>query len=340
MSWSKGFAEWIDGDNAYLSIAFTWLLDHAFERAIRLRAAGYTVHAGGPALFLVKMRHELADLKDVKLGGDYPEAVTRHNPEATFFSRGCDQGCGFCIVPPMEGRTFTLIPDATPRPYLCDNNLSGLPADYQQHIIDAYLGHGVPLKDANSGFEPHTFTDEVYARWKPLVNKPWRDERGQIERGPWRFAYDELAERDVVLRVMRMLKAEPAKRKRVYVLIGNEPFEACMQRIREVIEHGCEPHVQPEIKLTALEKRPWVKDSLDWQAEAERRGLRVTPRHDSLTEGEMLLRNVARWANSGSGRKCTFDEWDPSRNNSRAIAPDPQPVYDEAQGLFLFPEAA
>ncbi len=37
---------------------------------------------------------------------------------------------------------------------------------------------------------------------------------------------------------MKMLAAEPQKRKRVYVLIGNEPYAECMQRIREVIAKG------------------------------------------------------------------------------------------------------
>ena len=31
---------------------------------------------------------------------------------------------------------------------------------------------------------------------------------------------------------------------RVYTLIGNEPMEACHQRVREVIENGCHPWPQ------------------------------------------------------------------------------------------------
>lgn len=301
MSWSKGFAEWVDGDTAYLSIAFTWLLDDAFMRAMFYRAQGYKVRAGGPALFLVQMKHELAGLEGVEVGGDYPEAVTKHNPLATFFSRGCDQGCGFCIVPAMEGRTFTLIPDAIPRPVLCDNNLSGLDPAYQDHIIQRYQEAGVTLLDANSGFEPHTFTPDVYARWKPLIN---------AGRGPWRFAYDDMPERKPVLAVMRMLADEPAKRKRVYVLIGNEPFAECMQRIQEVIDHGCEPHVQPVIKLNALEKRPWVRH--DWS--------------------EQRLKDVARWANGHVWRRAPFAEYDASRKNTER--------YDAEQGLFTFMEHA
>lgn len=299
MTWSKGYAEWVEGETAYLSIAFTWLLDHAYSRAIWHRALGRHVRAGGPALFLVSMQHELTGLDGVEVGGSYPGAVARHNPDATFFTRGCDVGCSNCIVPPMEGREYSMDWDAVPRPVLCDNNLSAIRPEWQDFIIRRYTEAGVLLRDANSGFEPRTFTPDVYARWKPLI-----DAGG----GPWRFAYDDMAERREVLAVMRMLADVRPKRKRVYVLIGNEPYAECMQRIREVIEHGCEPHVQPVMKLNALTKEPWVRH--DWTAQK--------------------LRDVARWANSWSWKKCDFEAWDPTRNNSR------RPVYDAEQGLFDF----
>ena len=92
--------------------------------AIFARSLGQKVIAGGPALFLVQMKHRLADAAEIRT--DYPEAVTKHNPMATFASRGCPVGCGFCIVPAMEGREFTLIPEFKVRPILCDNNLSAL----------------------------------------------------------------------------------------------------------------------------------------------------------------------------------------------------------------------
>ena len=292
MSWSGGFAEWIEGDTAYLSISFTWLLDKAYARAVWYRALGLKVRAGGPALFLVKMKHELADVAE--LGGDAPDAIARHNPLATIASRGCPVGCWFCIVPAMEGREFTLLPDFPVRPILCDNNLSALPGEYQDHIISRYQGEGVRLLDANSGFEPRTFDDELYARWR-VINE-----------GPWRFAFDDQPEREDVRRVMHMLRNEPAKRKRVYVLIGNEPFDACMERIREVIAWGGEPHVQPYMKLNALEKRPHVR--FDWT--------------------EQKLRDVARWANGFVWRSVPFDEYNRSQKN-KAVE-----VYDAQQGLF------
>lgn len=295
--WVGGLAEWDEGDTTYLSVAFTWLLDRAANRAMIARALGKRVIAGGPALFLKSMRHELEGFAEI--AKDYPDAVARHNLGATFASRGCPVGCGFCIVPAMEGREFTLLPDFPVRPVLCDNNLSALPADYQDHIIRRYQDAAVPLLDANSGFEPITFTPDVYARWKPLVN---------AGKGPWRFAYDETKERAQVLDVMRMLAAEPAKRKRVYVLIGNEPFAECMQRIEEVIAHGCEPHVQPVMKLAALKKEPWVRH--DWTA--------------------AKLRAVARWGNRRVWRYAPFAEYRASANTSRD-----RERFDPRQGLFF-----
>lgn len=294
MSWIGGLAEWDDGDTTYLSVAFTWKLDEAYTRAQFAKALGRRVVAGGPALFLAKMKHRLADVAEI--GTEFPDAISRHNPLATMASRGCPVGCWFCIVPKMEGLAFTLMPDFPVRPVLCDNNLSGLPADFQDHIIRRYQDAGVMMTDANSGFEPMTFTPDVYARWRPLVNEG---------RGPWRFAYDERRERDQVLSVMRMLADEPQKRKRVYVLIGNEPFADCMARIQEVIDHGCEPHVQPFIKLNSLSRTPHARH--DWS--------------------EQLLRDVARWANGWVWKKAPFSEYNRSRRTHER--------YDERQGLFL-----
>jgi hypothetical protein len=301
MSWSGGLAEWEEGDTTFLSVAFTWKIKDAFSRALFARAQGRKVVAGGPALSLPQIANELADIAEIKT--NYPDAVVKHNPLATFASRGCPVGCWFCIVPKIEGKEFTLIPDFPVRPILCDNNLSGLPDDYQEHIIRRYQDAGIPLLDANSGFEPITFTPDVYERWRPLVN---------AGRGPWRFAYDETSERPQVLAVMKMLSAEPARRKRVYVLIGNEPFDECMRRIQETIDNGCEPHVQPVMKLNALDREPWVR--FDWT--------------------ERKLRDVARWANGHVWRRAPFAEYD------RAMRSADRPSESQAIVGDLFSDEA
>lgn len=291
MGWSKGFAEWVEDGTAHLSIVFTWELKKAYSRAVWHRAQGLKVRAGGPALFHPRMRAVLEGVAEI--GGDLPDVVSRHNPLATFASRGCPVNCWFCIVPPLEGTTFTLEPDFLVRPVLCDSNLSALPVEYQDHIIGRYQAEGVELKDACQGFEPLTFDGATFERWR------------RINRGPWRFAYDELAEREPVREMFRILEPVRSRLKRVYVLIGNEPFEDCMRRIQEVIDWGGEPHVQPFIKLTALEKVPDARH--DW----------TVPK----------LRAVARWANRFIWRKIPFDEYD--RTSERQPAP-----YRRQTGLF------
>lgn len=272
-SWANSVVEWTEGDTAYLSIAFTWHLDDAYQRAVFWRSQGYHVRVGGPGVFTRK--HYLSDVAEIGMrpGESFPEAVVRHNPMATIASRGCPVGCWFCIVPKMEGRTFTELPDFPVRPVLCDNNLSALSPEYQRHIINRYIACGVPLLDANSGFEPRTFDEDVWRRW-----------RG-INRGPWRFAYDDDGDGIHVERVMWMLREVSPRRKQVYVLIGNQPFEACMHRIRQVIAWGGEPYAQPFIKLNALEKKPHVRH--DWTAQR--------------------LKEVQRWINRRAWKTVDFD---------------------------------
>lgn len=297
------------GDTCYLSIAFTYKIPEAYTRALFAKACGKNVVAGGPALMDPKMRRQLPcfveiplktlviDGEPVLVPADHPDgaAVQHHNPRATFASRGCPVGCWFCSVPRIEGKTFTLIPDFPVRPILCDNNLSALPAEYQDHIVERYRAERVPLLDANSGFEPQTFTEEVYRRWKP------------INRGPWRFAFDEWKESREVIGVLRMLAGERPKLKRVYVLIGNEPFAECMARIQLVIDHGAEPHVQPYMKLVTLEREPHVR--FDWTRQK--------------------LKDVARWANTWGWKDRPFEDYD---RFYRSHAPAER--YDEQEGLF------
>ena len=60
-----------------------------------------------------------------------------------------------------------------------------------------------------------------------------------------------------------------------------------MDRIRQVIAWGAEPHVQPILKLNAPVRKHWVR--FDWTAQ--------------------LLTDVARWANGWVWRKCDFADY-------------------------------
>ncbi|HEY1416131.1 MAG TPA: hypothetical protein VGF42_09645, partial [Caulobacteraceae bacterium] len=212
--WIKGVAHWRDDDInvAYVSVAFSWRLPEARLIAKGYQELGYTVRAGGPGTFTRKAY--LADVATV--GGDIPDAIVRHHPMATRASYGCPVGCWFCIVPKMDGKAFRFLPDFPVRPVLCDDNLSDLPPDYQDHIVKRYQAAGVPLLDANSGFEPAAFDDDVFRRWRPIL------------KGPWRFGFDEQGEGAAVERAFRVLRDVPARKKQVYTMIGHEPFEVCM----------------------------------------------------------------------------------------------------------------
>lgn len=290
--WSGGLAHWRDGDKAMVSIAFTWKVREAVDVARYYGSLGLTVYAGGPGLFtrpMADMMRKVAIVADNGVG-ELPDAVAKHNPLATTASRGCTvQGCAACIVPAMEGKEFTFLPDFTPRPILTDNNLSALPSDYQQYIVDRYEAARVPLLDANSGFEPKTFDDEIFHRWKV------------INRGPWRFGLDDTFETADAERVILMLKRNgvSARRIQVYVMIGHEPFAECMRRIQCVIDMGGEPYVQPVMKLNAIEKKPWVRH--DWT-------------HQRLS-------HVQRWANRRIWRVSPFDQYDASAKTVKSAEP-------------------
>lgn len=272
--WVKGVAHWREGETAFISVAFTWRLPEARRVAEYYRSLGLAVRAGGPGVFT--QRKYLADVAEV--GGEVPDAIARHNPSATRASYGCPVGCWFCIVPKMDGKTFRLLPDFPVRPILCDDNLSALPADYQDHIVARYRAAGIPLIDANSGFEPATFDGEVFARWRPIL------------KGPWRFGFDEATEGENVARAFHILKDVSPRLKQVYTMIGHEPFVVCMDRIQRVIASGGEPYAQPFMKLNALKKEPAIRH--DWTAER--------------------LRQVQRWVNRRIWRKHKFEEYDAS----------------------------
>lgn len=300
--WSGGLASWVEGERAYLSVAFTFRLPQARKLAIYYAALGLKVFAGGPALAHVKTQKYLEDVAWVPRGAGNPGrlsgALQRHNPMATIASRGCSEKCSFCIVPFMEGG-FQEMPDFPVLPVLCDNNLSGLPGEYQDYIVRRYKEEGVPLLDANSGFEPRTFSASVFERWRT------------INQGVWRLAYDDLVEREFIREAMAILRhaGVPPRKIQIYTLLGNEPYDACMQRVREVIEWGGEPYCQPLMKLNALTRDPHVK--YDWTTKK--------------------LRAVARWANNHMWRSDAprFEDYDPRVRRA------PKARYDARQGLMI-----
>ena len=227
-----------DPDLVCLSVVFSW---HApIARDLALRFSDREVWCGGPGMFALVGWWKRETGLECSAGVDNRFDRQPGEYRMTFASRGCPVGCWFCIVPKMEGRVFTLNWDFHPAPILCDNNLSALPDDFQDHILARYRDAGVKLSDCNSGFEPRSFSQDTYRRWSPHY------------RGAWRFAFDEMGEEAEVKRMLFLLRKESPRRKRVYVLIGNEPYDECHYRAEMVIANGGEPHCQFVLPLNWL----------------------------------------------------------------------------------------
>ena len=151
MSWSKKFVEYNGGNATYLSVAFTWDLPEAYQRAVWLGMEGKRVVAGGPAVAL--MPNYLKGVAEI--GENWSDAVSRHNPLATFTSRGCSRTCSFCAVWRIEGQLQEL--DNWPvRPIVCDNNLLACSDEHFNKVIDSLK----PLKgvDFNQGLDARFLT--------------------------------------------------------------------------------------------------------------------------------------------------------------------------------------
>jgi len=271
----------LDADLVCLSVIFSWHAPVAREIALRMKANA-DVWCGGPGMFaLKKWWNDQTGLEIVK-GLDSRFDTQQGNYKMTFASRGCPVNCSFCIVPRLEGIEFSFFPDFQPAPILCDNNLSALPVEYQEHIIKRYQDTGVRLLDANSGFEPRYFDEGTYKRWKPILH------------GPWRFAFDEMREHDDVKRMMDILRNESKSKKRVYVLIGNEPVESCYERAMKVIEWGGEPYCQYVLPLN------WLGDTT-----------KIRPRYNWTYQ---LGRDFMRYFNTYGWRSYPLSEYEPRKH--------------------------
>lgn len=261
----------------WISAIFSWHVPALIEIAQIAIRSGCQVEVGGPGTFGV------CDMIYAETGL-HPQATPDPRFERqqgsyrmVFWSRGCpakncslgfpkNGGIPICSVPAMEGWRYTLYDSVSPAPIILDNNLSALPRNHQERIVDRTLAAGFGRVDANSGFEPRSMRPWTIELWRrlPLV--------------VWRFAYDELGERKAVLRTIAMFDEAggiPRRKLRIYCLAGNEPIEACEQRVREIQSWGCLPLVQRRRPLD------WVGGPLpvlyDWT--------------------EQLLINFQRWGN-------------------------------------------
>lgn len=242
--WAKGIVEWLNDGAVYLSIPFTWNLPEAYSRCVWYHQLGYEVYAGGPAVSL--MPAYLSGMANI--GGEM-DALRRHNPDATFTSRGCIRKCKFCAVPKIEGELLELS-DWEPRPIVCDNNLLACSRKHFDAVVDRLK----PVKaiDFNQGLDARLLKEYHIGRLQELDLKTIRL--------AWDNVYLEESVRDAIRRLLAA--GFPAQKIRCYVLVGfDDTPQDALYRCETLKGQGILPNVQRYQPLDALQKNCFVGDN-------------------------------------------------------------------------------
>lgn len=283
--WKAGLIDWVEGDTAYISAVFSWNLPDAYQRAVWYAAQGYTVHAGGPAV--AYNPEYLAGVAEI--GGDYSDAVARHNPNATFTQRGCIRQCPFCIVPKIE--MMGELDDWPIRPIVCDNNFLACSDRHFNSVVDKLK----PLKkvDFNQGLDAR------------LMTKARAERLAELDMRVVRLAWDWIGMEKDYLKAVQLLKGAGFTDRhmiRTYILIGfNDTPEDALYRLRTVQALGIWPNPMRYQPLDTLKRNEHVGPN--W------------------TDAE-LKRFMRYWANLRYLGNIPFSEF--AHNNSQV--PEQQPA--------------
>lgn len=257
MGWSGGLIDWVDGDTAFVSAVFSWQLHKAYMRAIYYQSSGYLVKVGGPAITNNPVMFQAFDLSGS------PDALSKHNPDATFTSRGCIRRCSFCAVPKIEGALVEL-QDWKVKPIICDNNLLACSTIHFDRVIDRLLEHKITGIDFNQGLDARILTDHHAARFSRLP-------KDTIIRLAWDNLKTETQYKQAFLR----LTAAGIKpfQIRVYVLIGYQDTpEDALYRLETVRAMGALPNPMRYQPLDAVRRNAYVEDG--WSNELLTRYMR------------------------------------------------------------------
>ena len=241
--WQDGFVEWLEGETAYLSVVFSWQLQRAYQRAVWLRSLGYHVRAGGPAI--ANNPEFLAGLVAPLEGGNVG-ALSRHNPNATFTSRGCSNHCPFCIVPKIEGDLYEL-ENWEPKPIVCDNNLLACSLAHFDRVIDRLKP--IPQVDFNQGLDARLLTDYHAKRL------------AELDTYCIRLAWDNTRLEEQFLRAYQLLRNNgfTPQHIRVYVLIGfNDTPGDALYRLQTIKTLGSWPNPMRYQPLDAKVRNEYV----------------------------------------------------------------------------------
>lgn len=281
--WSGGYIEWIEDDTVFLSIVFSWQLDDAYQRACWYKILGYNVRAGGPAVIM-----NPGFLDSIADTSEQIDALPRHNPNATFTTRGCPRKCDFCAVPKIEGSLVEL-DDWPIKPIICDNNILAANRKHFDSVIDKLK----PLTqvDFNQGLDARLLTPYHAERLAELdlkcVRLAWDHSRLEAQ---FMRAFEALRNADI-----------PANMIRSYVLIGfNDTPEDALYRLQTIRSLGAWPNPMRYQPLNTKKKNEYI--------------------HPNWTHRE-LIKFMRYWSNIRYTGGVPFDEFDDSKRNNKNSLP-------------------
>jgi len=233
--WRKGIASWKVGKTLYQSVPFTWLLADAEKQGKEHKGP---VVAGGPAV-------KLMGAPWAKTIEDMPfDALSFHNPLATYTTRGCPNHCSFCGVPKIEG-DFKELSTWKPAPVVCDNNLLAATKGHFGKVIDSLIPF--PACDFNQGLDARLFSsyhaDQIARLKKPHI----------------RFSWDSIKTESSVADAVNLCKQYGFKDIGIYVLLGfkDTPDDA-KYRLDTVRSWGLFPNPSRYQPLDCLSKNSYV----------------------------------------------------------------------------------
>ena len=245
-NWKGGLLEWSDDGRSFISVVFSWQKQDAYQRAAWLRAEGNDVWVGGPAVYTDPwFFEEIAFVSPPLREG----VLWRHNPDATFTTRGCIRECPFCIVPKIEP-DYEELSGWVPRSIVCDNNILASSKRHFDDVIDKLK----PLEDVdfNQGLDARLLTKDHAERLRELDMKVVRLAWDSIGlESQWMKAFEIL--RDVGFALDKI---------KTYVLIGfNDTPEDALYRLETVRSLGIRPNPMRYQPLDAVNRNDYVSSS-------------------------------------------------------------------------------
>lgn len=207
------------------------------------------------------------------------DALSHHNPDATFTSRGCIRNCSFCLVPKIEGKLVEL-DNWKVRPIICDNNLLATSTSHFDNVIDLLLENKLKGIDFNQGLDARILTEHHAQRFSELPKDTII-----------RLAWDNIATEQLYMQAFDRLVSAGIKTAqiRTYVLIGyKDTPEDARYRLEKIRKLGALPNPMRYQPLDAPKRNSYVGEN--WT-------------------NDLLTRYMRYWSNLKITGAFSFDEY-------------------------------